>query len=157
MRVRKITWTGSSPIIHELVRVDSMCFLVWTMKGSLIHSLSFLKPKLWMLAGMPKENQSQPGHPQPAVDSTEGRRNERKCIHHLRKSGYKRLAKNPFISVIWGDQRQIPGWQENSQQRGVVWEKDANQGTTVDQLLDSTLFQWTSRKKHASSVWAVKA
>ena len=54
------------------------------MKDSLIHSLSFLKPKLWMLVGMPKENQSQSGHPQPAVDSTEGRRNERKYINYLR-------------------------------------------------------------------------
>lgn len=76
-----------------------MCFLVWTMKGSLIHSLSFLKPKLWMLVGMPKENQSQSGHPQPAVDSTEGRRNERKCINYLRKSGCKSLAKN-YSSVL---------------------------------------------------------
>jgi len=64
------------------------------MKDSLIHSLSFLKPKLWMLVGMPKENQSQSGHPQPAVDSTEGRRNERKYINYLRKSGCKSLAKN---------------------------------------------------------------
>lgn len=55
-----------------------------------------------------------------------------------------------FISVIWRDQWQILGWQENSQQRGVVWEKDTSQGTMLDQLLDSTLLQWTSRKKHAS-------
>ena len=52
-----------------------------------------------MLVGMPKENQSQSGHPQPAVDSTEGRRNERKCINYLRKSGCKSLAKN-YSSVL---------------------------------------------------------
>lgn len=52
-----------------------------------------------MLVGMPKENQSQSGHPQPAVDSTEGKQNERKCINYLRKSGCKSLAKN-YLSVL---------------------------------------------------------
>lgn len=110
------------------------------MKDSLIHSLSFLKPKLWMLVGMPKENQSQSGHPQPAVDSTEGRLNERKYINYLRKSGCKSLAKN-YSSVLsegtngkYRDGRKIAS-------RGVVWEKDANQGAMLDQLLDSTLLQ----------------
>lgn len=37
VRVRKLYWAGSSPTVNELVRVESMCFLVWTMKGSVVH------------------------------------------------------------------------------------------------------------------------
>lgn len=64
-----------------------------------------------MSVGMPRENQSQEGHPLPAVDSTEGRRNERKVCKLPEEEHMKKAGQVPFISAIWGDQQQTLGGQ----------------------------------------------
>lgn len=77
-----------------------------------------------MLVGIAKENCSQPGHPLPAVDSTEGKGKERKCISYLRKRGCKRLAETH--SLVFG-KINIKCWEGrgHGQDGGVVWEKES--------------------------------
>lgn len=73
---------------------------------SLFTNCLFLNQNFfWMLAGMPKENHSQPGHP--AVDSTEGRRNGKKvdrlpAEEEMQKAYRARLIHAEIISAIWG-------------------------------------------------------
>lgn len=109
--------------------------------------MSFLNLTLWALVGMAEENHSQPDHPMPAVDSTEGRRNGKKVYKLPAEEGCRRLTKNrlipaKIISVIGGvgaksSLRKARG-HDQGRERSCMGE--GIEGTILDQPLGCTSF-----------------